>query len=195
MVKLTAAKCPTCGASIEVNKDLKNAICMYCGNQILIEEAIQKMEIAGKVEVEGIKGRTSKLEQAKKHIAIEEYKQAKDILNELIKDDKFDIEAYCELIKVNIEFLSKRDFNENSSSRTDRDSWVLFNSIISDYDRVKKIDKEESYKELLSDYKDKLDYYEKLSERVNSEEEELKEQVKVLNEYLKKISSLGLIKS
>lgn len=39
-MKLTPAKCPSCGANIEVNETLKNTICQYCGTTVLIEEAI-----------------------------------------------------------------------------------------------------------------------------------------------------------
>lgn len=30
MLKLTAAKCPQCGADIEVNPELEKSICQYC---------------------------------------------------------------------------------------------------------------------------------------------------------------------
>ena len=69
MVKLQAAKCPSCGADIQVNEKLENTICQYCGSTVLVEDAIEKykIEISGNVKVEGIKGRNDKIEQAKKH--------------------------------------------------------------------------------------------------------------------------------
>lgn len=36
MIKLQAAKCPQCGADIEVNESLEKTICQYCGTTILI---------------------------------------------------------------------------------------------------------------------------------------------------------------
>ena len=107
MVKLKDAKCPNCGANIQVNDKLENTICQFCGSQVMIEEAIEKykLEISGKVEVDGIRGRNSKIEQAKKHIKLEEYDTAKKILQEIIEEDSLDADAYTELIKVDIEEL------------------------------------------------------------------------------------------
>ena len=42
MIKLQDAKCPNCGANIQVNDKLENTICQYCGSQVVIEEAIEK---------------------------------------------------------------------------------------------------------------------------------------------------------
>lgn len=42
---LEPAKCPSCGANIEVNKDLEKTICQYCGTTVLIKDAIQKYKV------------------------------------------------------------------------------------------------------------------------------------------------------
>lgn len=101
-MKLTPAKCPACGANIEVNEELKNAICQYCGTTILIEEAVQKLKIdlSGTVKVDGIVGKNEKLEQAKKHIQLEEYADAENLLRNVIALDKFNIEAYAYLLRT-----------------------------------------------------------------------------------------------
>ena len=59
MVKLQAAKCPQCGADIEVNPSLEKTICQYCGTTILIQDAVQKIKVehTGTVKVDGIKNR------------------------------------------------------------------------------------------------------------------------------------------
>ena len=65
-MKLVPAKCPSCGASIEVNESLKNAICQYCGTTILIDDAVEKykIELSGEVKVDGIEGKTELLKNA-----------------------------------------------------------------------------------------------------------------------------------
>ena len=154
MVKLKDAKCPNCGANIQVNDKLENTICQYCGSQVVIEEAIEKykLEISGKVEVDGIKGRNSKLEQARKHIKLEEYGAAKNIINGIIAEDSLDVEAYIELIKIDIELFKQREFNENTSDLTDYDGWTLFNEIINNYERANKIDDDDIVEKGLSEY-------------------------------------------
>lgn len=185
MVKLKDAKCPNCGANIQVNDKLENTICQYCGSQVVIEEAIEKykLEISGKVEVDGIKGRNSKLEQAKKHMKIEEYDVAKKILEDIINEDSLDIEAYIELIKVNIELLKASNFNEDSSDLTDAANWDLYNSIIDSYNRVKKLNDSNNADDNFGEYKVELQHYLELKAKIEKEDDELKEIVKKLNEY------------
>ena len=48
-----AARCPNCGANIEVDQDLEHAFCSYCGSKIIIQGAVQKVKIAGPVEMTG----------------------------------------------------------------------------------------------------------------------------------------------
>ena len=38
---MVQARCPTCGAQIQVDEDLETAICPYCGNAYIVERAIQ----------------------------------------------------------------------------------------------------------------------------------------------------------
>lgn len=193
MVKLKDAKCPNCGANIQVNDKLENTICQYCGSQVVIEEAIEKykLEISGKVEVDGIKGRNSKLEQARKHIKLEEYGAAKNIINGIIAEDSLDVEAYIELIKIDIELFKQREFNENTSDLTDYDGWTLFNEIINNYERANKIDDDDIVEKGLSEYKEDIDNYLELNKRVKEEEEELSQMTKKLNDYYDQVKSVS----
>ena len=45
MVQLQAAKCPQCGADIQVNTSLEQAICQYCGTTILVNDEVEKNKI------------------------------------------------------------------------------------------------------------------------------------------------------
>ena len=42
-VKLVAAKCPSCGANIKVDKSLKFTKCEYCDTEIVVEEAVENL--------------------------------------------------------------------------------------------------------------------------------------------------------
>ena len=49
-MKFVAAKCPSCGANIQVDEDTKKCFCQFCGSQIFVEEAIQM--IKGTVQID-----------------------------------------------------------------------------------------------------------------------------------------------
>ena len=42
-MKLIPAKCPSCGASIDVDRSLKFTKCQYCGTEIIVEEAVENL--------------------------------------------------------------------------------------------------------------------------------------------------------
>ena len=42
-MKLVAAKCPSCGANIKVDRSLKFTKCEYCDSQIVVEEAVENL--------------------------------------------------------------------------------------------------------------------------------------------------------
>ena len=44
-MKLVDIKCPNCGQQIQINSDLKNGMCNYCGSQFLIDEQLQKVDL------------------------------------------------------------------------------------------------------------------------------------------------------
>jgi len=52
-MKLVAAKCPNCGANIDVDKDSDTTKCEYCKSKIIVEDAIKKIkvELSGEVEI------------------------------------------------------------------------------------------------------------------------------------------------
>ena len=42
-MKLVAAKCPSCGANIKVDRSLKFTKCEYCDTEIMVEEAVENL--------------------------------------------------------------------------------------------------------------------------------------------------------
>ena len=55
-MKIVAAKCPNCGANIEVDSNSNTTKCEYCNSSIVVKEAIEKLkiEISGNVEVSNL---------------------------------------------------------------------------------------------------------------------------------------------
>lgn len=46
-MSFVAAKCPGCGASIQLPDDRKSANCMYCGTSVIVEEAVKLAAASG----------------------------------------------------------------------------------------------------------------------------------------------------
>ena len=186
MVKLKDAKCPNCGANIEVNDKLEKSICQYCGSTVMVDEAIEKykLEISGKVEVEGIKGRSSKIKQAIKHKKLKEYDKATKILKEVIADDEFDIEALAELVKLDIDIIENSDFDENLDSRqSDEKSFLLIDEIINTYNRISDIDESEGETyDMLDGYHEKVTHYCDVANKLIDDNESLNKYLEKLNE-------------
>lgn len=52
-MNFTVAKCPSCGANVQVDQNLEHAFCSYCGSKIIVQDAVQKIKIVGPVEMTG----------------------------------------------------------------------------------------------------------------------------------------------
>lgn len=52
-MKLVAAKCPSCGAGIDVDENSDSTVCEFCHSKIIVNDAIAKMkiELSGSVEI------------------------------------------------------------------------------------------------------------------------------------------------
>ena len=185
MIKLQAATCPKCGANIEVNEQLEKTICQYCGTTILVSDAVEKykVELSGKVKVEGIKNRDDYFSQALKHIDVEEYDEAKECLYTIVDDDSFDIEAYYELARVN--YLICKDYNSYASANSnfyDDYCQKSLQELHSVYERLEKIDKSGSFESKTADYKKVLD-------QDNQNKEEMRRAAEITPKLLSDINS------
>jgi predicted RNA-binding Zn-ribbon protein involved in translation (DUF1610 family) len=69
-----AAKCPSCGAAIQVPNEMVQARCVYCGSTLIVRDAIQrlKIEISGHVNVAGLSSVENDLERARQSMAVKE---------------------------------------------------------------------------------------------------------------------------
>lgn len=96
MIQLQPAKCPCCGANIHVNEELTKTICQYCGTEVLIQEAIHKykIEITGKIEVDGISTEKNQLIRAKQLLDMGQYDNANSIYKNVLKLSPTNYEAW-----------------------------------------------------------------------------------------------------
>ncbi len=44
-MKLVTLSCPNCNAQLQINMELKQAVCNYCGHQFLIDDERQKVDL------------------------------------------------------------------------------------------------------------------------------------------------------
>ena len=84
-------------------------------------------------------------------------------MHNIIANDNFDVEAYCELIKNDIELLKQNNYDPYISTcnpNYNKDYASYFNELVDTYDRLIKIDSnDETYKTYLSNYMDDISNY------------------------------------
>ena len=102
MVNLVPAKCPSCGAQLELDDNMKRAECKFCKSTIIVDDAIEKykLEISGNVKVSGIQGESDKIDIARKYIKLDKYEEAQKIINEILEKNPFYLEAIKMLIEI-----------------------------------------------------------------------------------------------
>lgn len=88
-MKLVAAKCPNCGANLDVNPKQDATKCEYCHQAILIDDAIAKykLEISGSVEVKNLPKYDNILKLANRNYNNKEYEEAYKSYDQLLKLD------------------------------------------------------------------------------------------------------------
>lgn len=96
-----AAKCPCCGADIQVESELEKTFCAYCGSQIISKAAVAfgRVEIVGSVEVKGIKTTDKEIEELETLYALGEYKRAFNSLENFLDKNASDWRGWWCLAK------------------------------------------------------------------------------------------------
>lgn len=121
MVNLVPAKCPSCGAQLELDDNMKRAECKFCKSTIIVDDAIEKykLEISGNVKVSGIQGESDKIDIARKYIKLDKYEEAQKIINEILEKNPF----YLEAIKMLIE-IEKKDCEDALNGKLTKNIWI-----------------------------------------------------------------------
>ena len=140
-MKLVAAKCPSCGASIEVNEKSETTKCKYCQQAILIEDAIAKykLEISGEVEIKNLPKIDNYLKKANRNFKEKNYDDSYKDYNEVLTLDPDNTLA---LIRYSI---CKTYLNNGIDFKLDH-LLTTFKNV------VELLKKQGKYNEIISDY-------------------------------------------
>jgi hypothetical protein len=120
-VPFEAAKCPGCGAAIQVPSERETAICMYCGNTLSVKEAVQKfkIELSGQVSMSGISSVENDLERANQCLAAQDWQKAFKIFSSAIDKQANSYKAWMGCLTALTQNYSWIDY-----------SWVQFNGVL-----------------------------------------------------------------
>ena len=164
MSELVAGKCPNCGANINLPSELESTFCAYCGSNIKVNEAIEKLkiELSGKVEVDGIASINKMYKNAEDYIKLEEYENAYDMYISIIRDNPGEVKAYYLALDA-ISYKMNRTAENQFPSR-------YLNDINVCMDRLQKLDTNGEYDDFIkkfTEYIEVLSNEEKFLSKVN----------------------------
>jgi len=104
-----AAKCTNCGGEIQVNEKSESGFCMYCGGKIIIKEAVQKMKIDGKVQVDGINTADKLAKNGETFLILEEYEKARKTFKKLSEQFPEDYRGWWGVVRAYTDNLTFSD--------------------------------------------------------------------------------------
>lgn len=146
-----AAKCPSCNASIQVPSDREKAVCMFCGNILVVKDAIQKL----KVELNGPIVVDSNIEtiikSAHGFITLKKWDDAMRLFEKVIEQDSTDYRGWWGkfLVRSKNMTLSPRRLKETDDPET---------ADVSDYEACQQFapaDEKERLALIFKEYKEK----------------------------------------
>lgn len=107
-MKLVSAMCPNCGAQLELDENMEKGFCMYCGSQILVQDAVQKykIELSGRVSVEGILSAEDLAKNGETFMKIGNIQQAYEAFSELSTKYPDDFRGWWGLVRAVTEDFS-----------------------------------------------------------------------------------------
>lgn len=112
MFNFVKLNCPTCGASLNVNKESERFACEHCGNNYVLEDKASALKAADR---EHLAPRTTYTHQLKQWLKVGSYEIFLHEVQELRRDETH---FFC----INIEY--RNNSKETLSCR--RNQWILF---------------------------------------------------------------------
>lgn len=97
-MELKDARCPNCGGQLKLNPDLEKGICIYCGTEIIVAEAIQKFS----GEISGIASTKSSMLHAFNQLEDGDYDGAMKAFKHVIETEPTNSEAYYGMFKCSL---------------------------------------------------------------------------------------------
>lgn len=144
-MKLVAAKCPSCGANIKLDRDLKFTKCEYCNSEITVEEAVENLL---KVELKDNPTFDNYLKLGERYFNNHEYAEAykaysnaeeiepdnplvvlrKGLCRSMVSDyNNFDVSSAINGLKTSYDLMKKMSFSKKDINRSiDETGAVLY---------------------------------------------------------------------
>ena len=137
-MKLVAAKCPSCGANIEVDRSLKFTKCEYCNTEIVVDEAVENLL---KVELKDTPTLDNYLKLGARYYENQEYEEAYKVYS---KAEEIDPDNPLIVLRRGLSRTMATDYNNldiNSTIKSMKTSYQLMKKMkISKKDINKSID-------------------------------------------------------
>lgn len=121
-MELKSAKCPNCGGKLELNPEIEKGICIYCGSEIIVAEAIQKF----KGEISGIATVEKSLIRAQQQLEDGDGDKASKTFKHVIEVDPTNAEAFWGLYLCALETA---DYYANLNSGMQRCWLDYYNAV------------------------------------------------------------------
>ena len=153
-MKLVKLSCTNCGASLEVNEELKNVHCNYCGQNFLIDDNLIKVEVDSS---------KNEIENAKTYLnSFKEYNKAYSMFIEL--SEKY---ANNSIIWLGLLRSYSKDFNEAEFAN------ININEIKDYYKKYISTEKNKGNKKVIEGkYLDYIKKYDKYNAEIEKRKEE-----------------------
>ena len=97
-MELKDAKCPNCGGQLKLNPALEKGICIFCGTEIIVSEAIQKFS----GEISGIASTKSSLIHAQHQLEDGDFDGAMKSFKHIIETSPENAEAYYGMFNCSV---------------------------------------------------------------------------------------------
>ncbi len=114
-MKLVSAKCPNCGANLELNEKNEKAKCNFCNSTIIVEDAIAhynvKVNVEGKISIDGIESNSDLIESANRLLEMQEYLKAKKKFQEFSEKCPNDYQGWLGLLICRTRNFTIKDDN------------------------------------------------------------------------------------
>ena len=109
-MKLIPARCPSCGADIEVNKSNETTKCKYCETRIFIDDAIAKY----KVEIENLPTANNHLKLGTRSLNSRDFKKAHEQLEKALEIDPDNSEI---IVKETLAQVLQKEITESNLTK------------------------------------------------------------------------------
>ena len=88
-------RCPNCSGEVQLDESKDKGFCLHCGSQIQVQEAVKlKVELAGKVSVDGLNTIMQLKANAERSFSVKQYQNASSDWIKAVELDKTDHESY-----------------------------------------------------------------------------------------------------